>query len=174
MLPAGPTVVDTMANAAFFAGLVRALADDDRPIWTQMSFQAANENFVAGIKDGLAAEVYWPQVGQVKVPELVVRKLLPLAAEGLRLWEVDESEISRLLGIIEGRCLRVANGSTWQTAEVDRRERAGASRPEALRGMLGRYVELMHSNASGTHLGGALMSETASAACRPRAGPGVR
>ena len=34
VLPAGPTVVDTMANAAFFAGLVRALADEDRPIWT--------------------------------------------------------------------------------------------------------------------------------------------
>ena len=46
VLPAGPTVVDTMANAAFFAGLVRALADEDRPIWTQMSFQAASENFV--------------------------------------------------------------------------------------------------------------------------------
>ena len=67
VLPAGPTVVDTMANAAFFAGLVRALADDDRPIWTQMSFQAANENFVAGIKNGITAEVYWPQVGQVRV-----------------------------------------------------------------------------------------------------------
>ena len=65
VLPAGPTVVDTMANAAFFAGLVRALADDDRPIWTQMSFQAANENFVAGIRNGITAEVYWPQVGQV-------------------------------------------------------------------------------------------------------------
>jgi len=112
-----------------------------------MSFQAANENFVAGIKAGLNAEVYWPQVGQVRVPELVVRKLLPLAAEGLRLWDVDESDIGRLLDIIEGRCLRVANGSTWQTAEVARRERAGASRPEALRGMLSRYVELMHSNA---------------------------
>jgi hypothetical protein len=146
VLPAGPTVVDTMANAAFFAGLVRALADDDRPIWTQMSFQAANENFVAGIKGGLGAEVYWPRVGQVRVPELVIRKLLPLAAEGLRLWDVDESEISRLLGIIEGRCLRVANGSTWQAAEVARRERDGASRPEALRGMLSRYVELMHTN----------------------------
>jgi hypothetical protein len=147
VLPAGPTVVDTMANAAFFAGLVRALADDDRPIWTQMSFQAANENFVAGIKGGINAEVYWPQVGQVRVAELVVRKLLPLAAEGLRLWEADESEIGRLLDIIERRCLRLSNGATWQTAEVGQRERAGASRAEALRGMLARYIELMHSNA---------------------------
>src|SRR5918993_1531120 len=132
-LPARPTVVDTMANAAFFAGLVRALADDDRPIWTQMSFQAAEENFVAGIKNGITAEVYWPQVGQVRVAELVVRKLLPMAARGLRLWEVDEAEISRLLDVIERRCLRLANGATWQTAQVASRERTGASRAEALR-----------------------------------------
>src|SRR5918993_466491 len=133
VLPAGPTVVDTMANAAFFAGLVRALADDDRPIWTQMSFQAAEENFVAGVRHGITAEVYWPQVGQVRVAELVVRKLLPMAARGLRLWEVDEAEISRLLDLIERRCLRLANGATWQTAQVASRERAGASRAEALR-----------------------------------------
>ena len=146
VLPAGPTVVDTMANAAFFAGLVRALADDDRPIWTQMSFQAANENFVAGIKDGITAEVYWPQVGQVPVAELVVRKLLPLAAEGLRRWEVEEAEIGRLLDAIERRCLRLANGATWQAAQVADRERAGASRTEALHGMLSDYLDRMHSN----------------------------
>ena len=57
-------------------------------------------------RHGIAAEVYWPRVGQVQVAELVVRKLLPLAAEGLRLWEVDEAEIGRLLDIIERRCLR--------------------------------------------------------------------
>jgi gamma-glutamyl:cysteine ligase YbdK (ATP-grasp superfamily) len=146
VLPAGPTVVDTMANAAFFAGLVRALANQDRPLWTQMSFQAANENFVAGIRGGIDAEVYWPEIGQVRVVELVVRKLLPLAAEGLRRWEVDEAEIGRLLDIIERRCLRAANGATWQTAEVASRQRRGESREDALRGMLGAYVDLMHTN----------------------------
>jgi hypothetical protein len=146
VLPAGPTVVDIIANAAFFAGLVRALANDERPIWTQMSFQAAEENFVSGIRQGINAEVYWPQVGEVRVTELVVRKLLPLAAEGLRMWEVHESEIGRLLEIIERRCLRGANGATWQVAEVARREQAGESRQDALRGMLASYMTLMHSN----------------------------
>jgi gamma-glutamyl:cysteine ligase YbdK (ATP-grasp superfamily) len=146
VLPAGPTVVDTMANAAFFAGLVRALADQDRPLWTQMSFQAAHENFVAGVRNGIEAEVYWPEIGQVRVVELVVRKLLPLAAEGLRRWEVDEAEIGRLLDIIERRCLRAVNGATWQTAEVANRERSGQSRADALRGMLAAYVDLMHTN----------------------------
>jgi hypothetical protein len=146
VLPAGPTVVDTMANAAFFAGLVRALADDDRPIWSQMSFQAANDNFISGTRHGINADVYWPGAGQVKATELVVRKLLPLAAEGLRLWDVHESEVGRLLDIVEQRCLRAANGATWQTAEVARREAAGDSRREALRRMLGHYLERMHSN----------------------------
>ena len=82
----------------------------------------------------------------MKVGELVVRKLLPMAAEGLRRWGVADAESGRLLGVIEQRCLRAANGATWQTAEVSRRERAGASRPEALRGMLGTYLERMHSN----------------------------
>ena len=146
VLPAGPTVADTMANAAFFAGLVRFLADEDRPIWSQMSFQAATENFAAGIRYGINAEVYWPRIGQVKVAELVVRKLLPMAAQGLRSWDVDEAESSRLLGIIEHRCLRAANGATWQTADVTRRQAAGESRDEAIRGMLLAYLDRMHSN----------------------------
>jgi len=146
VLPAGPTVVDTMANAAFFAGLVRALAQQERPLWTQMSFSAASENFSAGVRDGIAAQVYWPQIGRVRVVELVVRKLLPLAAEGLRLWQVDEAEIGRLLDVIEQRCVQEVNGATWQTADVARRENDGADRTEALKGMLEAYVDRMHTN----------------------------
>jgi len=146
VLPAGPTVVDTMANAAFFAGLVRSLAHTDRPIWSQMSFQAAEENFTAGVCDGIHADVYWPRIGQVKVTELVVRKLLPLAVEGLQEWGADSAEIDRLMGLMEQRCLQASNGSTWQTAEVSAREAAGASRDQALHGMLASYLENMHSN----------------------------
>ena len=60
VLPAGPTVVDMLANAAFYYGLVRALADDERPVWTQMSFDAAEENFHAGARHGIDARVFWP------------------------------------------------------------------------------------------------------------------
>ena len=48
VLPAGPTIVDTLANAAFYYGLVRVLVEDDRPVWSQMSFDAADENFYEG------------------------------------------------------------------------------------------------------------------------------
>jgi hypothetical protein len=32
VLPAGPTIIDTMANSAFYFGVLRMLAEDDRPI----------------------------------------------------------------------------------------------------------------------------------------------
>ena len=38
--PAGPTVADIVANGAFY-GLSRYLAEEDRPVWTQLSFAAA-------------------------------------------------------------------------------------------------------------------------------------
>src|SRR4051812_29292485 len=79
VLPAGPTVVDTLANAAFYYGLVRVLVEEERPLWSQMSFSAAAENFHAGARDGIDAMLYWPGVGEAPATELVVRKLLPLA-----------------------------------------------------------------------------------------------
>ena len=84
VLPAGPTVLDMMANAAFFYGAMRALTEHERPVWTQMSFRAAEENLYAGARHGMDAELYWPGVGWVPPDELVLRTLLPLAHDGLR------------------------------------------------------------------------------------------
>ncbi len=53
VLPAGPTVLDTMANAAFYYGLLRALVEDDDPLWRRMTFDAAEENLIIGAKFGL-------------------------------------------------------------------------------------------------------------------------
>ena len=83
VLPAGPTVVDILANAAFYYGLLRVIADDERPVWSQMSFSAAEENFHAGARDGIEARLYWPGIGEVPAAELVLRRLLALAREGL-------------------------------------------------------------------------------------------
>ncbi|HEX5996153.1 MAG TPA: glutamate--cysteine ligase [Jiangellales bacterium] len=145
-LPAGPTVVDVLANGAFFFGLARTLVDAERPVWTQMSFSAAEENFHAGARDGIEAMVYWPGVGKVRATELVLRRLLPLAHEGLHRWGVDANERDRLLGIIEQRCVTERNGSTWQVETVHRLEASGYDRQEALREMVRRYCKHMHSN----------------------------
>jgi gamma-glutamyl:cysteine ligase YbdK (ATP-grasp superfamily) len=146
VLPAGPTVVDTMANAAFYFGLVRTLAEHDRPLWSQMSFSAAEENFHVAARQGIEANVYWPGLGQVPATELVVRRLLPMARAGLDAWGVIPEERDRLLGIIEQRCITGQNGASWfvdrfhvHNADVD-------DRMVALCRTLTEYRTRMHAN----------------------------
>ena len=128
ILPAGPTVADLVANAAFYFGLVRHLAESDRPLWSQMSFQAAHENFETAAEDGIDASIYWPGIGQVKATELVLRRLLPLAQAGLESWGVDGPEVDRLLGHH-----RAALPARRQRRELVRRPGAPSHRRRPLR-----------------------------------------
>lgn len=142
VLPAGPTVVDMVANAALFYGAQRALALAERPLWTRMSFQAAEENLYAGARNGFDAQLYWPEIGWIAPDELVLRVLLPLARDGLRAAEVTDEAIDRYLGVIEQRCITRRNGAWWQREMVALAERRGADREAALAIMLSRYLEL--------------------------------
>ena len=147
VLPAGPSVADVMANAAFYYGLVRSLAEAQRPVWTQMSFTTAAENLHEAARYGMDAQLYWPGLGQAPVAELVLRRLLPLAREGLGLWGVNPGDADRMLGIIEQRCLTGQTGAAWQMATVAALTEPGeVDRPEALRLMTERYIEHMHTN----------------------------
>jgi hypothetical protein len=145
VLPAGPTVADILANAAFYYGLVRMLVETERPVWSQMSFAAAEDNFHAGAREGLDARVYWPGIGEAPVTELVLRRLLPMAHEGLERYGIDAHDRDRLLGIIERRCVTEQNGAAWQAATFHALN-ARLDRADALREMTVRYREHMHSN----------------------------
>jgi hypothetical protein len=144
LLAAGPTVADTVANAAFYFGLVRHLAEGERPLWSQMSFSAAEENFHVAAQQGIDAQIYWPGIGQVRATELVLRRLLPMAAEGLDAWGVEPDVRDRLLGIIEQRCLLGTNGAEWFVGQM--RRRTDMETYDALRATLLDYRERMHTN----------------------------
>jgi gamma-glutamyl:cysteine ligase YbdK (ATP-grasp superfamily) len=147
VLPAGPSVADVVANAAFYYGLVRTLAEAQRPIWTQMSFATAGENLHEAARRGLDAHLYWPGLGEVPVADLVLRRLLPLAREGLSRWGVNPVHADRLLGFIEQRCITGQTGAAWQIATVEAISgRGGVARLDALRQMTERYIEHMHTN----------------------------
>jgi len=146
VLPAGPTVTDIIANAAFYYGLVNMLAESERPIWTQMSFAAARDNLMEAARHGIEASVYWPGLGEVPVAELTLRRLLPLAREGLQRWQVDRVQADRMLTVIEERCLTGRTGATWQSETVHRLQgRNGLDRDTALREMTQRYLVLMRT-----------------------------
>lgn len=143
VLPAGPSVSDIAANAAFYYGLMRVLPYAERPVWSQMSFRTAEDNLAAAARQGLDARLYWPGMGEVPAAELILRRLLPMAYEGLAEWGVDRPVAERLLSIIEGRCLAGRTGASWQ---VDRVRAQKGDRHEALRSMTLEYIERMHTN----------------------------
>ncbi|HZA84222.1 MAG TPA: glutamate--cysteine ligase [Actinomycetes bacterium] len=157
-LPAGPTVVDMLANAAFLLGLTLALAPDaDR--WTrELLFGRAHANFYEAARVGLEAELEWP-TGSGGGPERVgaaelVRRLLPEARRGLVEAGVDEQEAGRLLEVIEGRVASGQTGAVWQRRALAALEARGsgglkpsppetrAGREQALPQLLERYLEL--------------------------------
>jgi hypothetical protein len=143
VLPAGPTVIDVLANAAFFYGLVRALAEQDAPVWRRLSFAAARNNLHAAARDGIGAKLLWPGRGQVAATDLVLEELLPLAAAGLDRWRIDPGERDAYLGIIEARALTGRNGAVWQLEQVQYlQERRRLDRSAALAAMVPRYAEL--------------------------------
>ncbi|WP_460072368.1 glutamate-cysteine ligase family protein [Streptomyces sp. YKOK-I1] len=147
-LPAGPTVADTLANGAFYYGLTRALVEEERPVWSRMSFQAAEDNLHTAARHGIEAPLYWPGMGEVPVPELVLRRLLPLAHRGLELSGMDAAWREPLLGVIEQRCVTVRNGAVWQKEMFHRIGTAAhLDRHEALRLMTQQYIDYMHLNA---------------------------
>ncbi len=146
VLPAGPTVVDMLANSAFYYGMLRALSEDENPLWERMGFVVARANFLEAARNGMAAQVVWPGMGRVAARELVLTTLLPIADDGLRRWGVDAEVRDRFLGVIEGRASTGRNGASWQVSTVRTLEAGGMTRPAALAEMLRRYCEHMHSN----------------------------
>jgi hypothetical protein len=147
VLPSGPTVIDMLANAAFYFGLARQLAEEDRPIWSGLQFGAAEDNFHAAARRGIEATMHWPGRGEIMVTELVRDTLLAKAHAGLDAFGVDPAHRDRLLGVIEGRCRTGRNGATWQTEAVWAAEhRRGMDRQGALHDMLLRYSSLQQTN----------------------------
>jgi hypothetical protein len=141
VLPSGPTPLDMTANAAFYFGLVRTLADADRPVWTTTPFDVAKRDLQRGARLGLDADLSWDGT-DVPAARLVPEVLLPMAADGLDAWGVPIGERDRYLTVIAERVRSGQTGARWQTTAVRRlEERFGLDRPAALREMTRRYVE---------------------------------
>lgn len=146
VLPAGPTVIDMLANSAFFYGVLRSLSEADDPLWDSVDFRVAEANFLGAARYGIDARQHWPGMGEVSARELVLDTLLPIADEGLQRWGVDAEVRDRFLGVIEGRARAGRNGASWQVSTVRALQDGGMSRPAALAEMLRRYCDHMHAN----------------------------
>lgn len=112
-IPAGPTVLDEMANGAFFFGLLCGMKDEYPEISKNFCFGDAKQNFISAARHGLDAQFVWIGGRRVPASTLILEQLLPLAREGLAASGIDSSDIDRYLGVIEERVVRDQTGAQW-------------------------------------------------------------
>jgi gamma-glutamyl:cysteine ligase YbdK (ATP-grasp superfamily) len=148
-MPAGPTPVDMCANGLFVIGAALAVLDDIRHLTSILPFQYTEHNFYRAAKYGIGADIIWPHKDQVQLQDMplltVARELLPRAREALKRTAVDEAEIHRLLGIIEGRIENNITGARWQRQITESFSRS-TSPDEAFRSMLVLYMANQKNN----------------------------
>ena len=114
VLPSGPTVLDMVANAALYFGLVHALARQPHAVESDLPFAAARGNFYAAARRGLQAELTWLDGRRCAARDLVLDTALPLAREGLQDFGLPDAEIERYLDVVEARVRSGQTGSAWQ------------------------------------------------------------
>lgn len=112
-LPAGPTVVDEVANAAFFAGLMLSLPQEYGDIAGRMKFDDAKSNFFRAARHGLDAQFNWIDGHSHTAAELILDHLLPLARQGLAGARVNRLDVDKYLGIIAARVRSRQTGARW-------------------------------------------------------------
>jgi CBS domain-containing protein/gamma-glutamylcysteine synthetase len=112
-LPSGPTMIDEIANAAFFIGLMLSLPGEYGDISKRMSFDEAKTNFFGAARHGLNAQFNWIDGKSYSASSLIRDHLLPLARQGLESVGVDTSDIDRYLGVIDERVQSGQTGAQW-------------------------------------------------------------
>lgn len=124
-LPAGPTVIDEIANTAFFAGLIVALPSEYGEISKRMDFDEAKSNFFAAARHGLNAQFNWIDGTSYSASSLILDHLLPLAWQGLQSAGVETSDINRYLGVIDERVQSGRTGAQWMLRSLSATEGSG-------------------------------------------------
>ena len=114
VLPAGPSVIDEIANAAFWVGMMKGMPQEYRNLPEIFDFDRAKSNFLKAAKQGLGAHFVWPGIkGKIAAPDLILKELLPIASTGLQIAGVDQKDVERLMSVIEERVVSGQTGSQW-------------------------------------------------------------
>lgn len=118
VLPSGPTTADEIANAAFYFGMMSGLMNDADKIPDKLRFSDAKNNFLQACRSGLECHFNWFGGDTMPAAELILKELLPIAAEGLKSSGIDDEDINRYLGIIEKRAETKQTGAKWAIKSI--------------------------------------------------------
>ena len=118
VVPAGPSVLDSIANAAFFYGLAYRLCQSEIRPEIQLPFNQARDNFYQLARYGMDGQMLWLDGKKHPVRSLLAQQLIPLARRGLQEMNIDRADIDTYIGVIEQRVANNCNGAAWQRAFV--------------------------------------------------------
>jgi CBS domain-containing protein/gamma-glutamylcysteine synthetase len=124
-LPAGPSILDEMANAAFFYGLMTALPAEYGAIEKLLPFDDAKGNFFAAARHGLKAQLTWVGGRDYSAATLIREHLLPLARAGLQQAGVEAADSHRYLDVIAERVECEQTGALWSLRSLTRMDSRG-------------------------------------------------
>lgn len=141
-LPAGPSVVDMLANAALAIGLAKALQGNIKELLPAIPFTYCTANFYRAAQKGLQAELFWPSKSQHQ-PEyfpvpVILQALLPRLPECLESMGFVSDDVSGLLDVIAERLESRQTGAQWQLSKL-KELRKDMHRRDALITMLHLY-----------------------------------
>jgi CBS domain-containing protein len=114
VLPAGPSVTDEMANAAFWLGAMAGIHKEYKDIRSKLSWEDVRDNFAKAAKFGIDSKFNWFDDKKISACDLLLEELLPIAREGLESRHLDRDDIDHYLGVIEERARQHMNGARWQ------------------------------------------------------------
>lgn len=138
VLPSGPTIVDEVANAAFWLGMMHGLPEEYAQIANKMEFDAARGNFLRAARQGLGASFFWmDNRKRISADELILKELLPIAKSGLEKAKLLSKDIDHYLGIIEDRVKTGKTGSQWLVSSFEKLIKKGCNKNDALSAVTG-------------------------------------
>lgn len=119
VLPAGPTIVDEIANSAFWFGLMNRMPKVYPDLTKRLLFADAKANFVSAARMGLDFKMRWVDGQVIPVRDLILGELAPMAIEGLKDAGVNDQDINKYMGVIKDRTETGRNGARWMISSVE-------------------------------------------------------
>ncbi|MEX2468273.1 MAG: hypothetical protein WD396_00820 [Pseudohongiellaceae bacterium] len=121
-LPAGPSLVDMLANAALAIGLAKVMQDSVRELLPAIPFTYCTANFYRAAQQGMEADLFWPSLTQSEPQYFaatdILTRLLPAVPDKLAEMGFIEEDFRPLIGVLEERLESRQTGSRWQLKKL--------------------------------------------------------
>jgi gamma-glutamyl:cysteine ligase YbdK (ATP-grasp superfamily) len=141
-IPGQPTIRDSIAFLAVFAGLMESLPMREHPV-ADLEWRHAHDNFYRAMGEGLAGKQVWitNDGRETSDPREIYEDIFAHAKDGLTRRGLSENEAAKYLWPLRQRVRRGITPAAWKKAAVTDRLEEGATLTEAVSGMQSAYID---------------------------------